>query len=180
MQETAPLLDDSQTGGQSATTKVPEVEIHLFLTGRGLDPIHVFKWNLGGEEQNQLEVGPILVKYGLKTIFAFTVDYGRGVCVPIKFNPRNGRSLLTYRDGTLVHIIAEPENPVSKTIQRIVIGAVFATLLNTFLVRHPPAWIKNNFSIQDLPMWVLVCIMIVLIILRKRSRDIYRKFGWCH
>lgn len=114
MQETAPLLDDdSQPGGetrsQSARTKVPEVEIHLFLTDRGMNPIEVFKWSLGGKEQDQLEARPILYKYGLKTIFAFTVDEARGFCVPIRFNPKDGRSLMTYGDGTVVHIIAEPK-----------------------------------------------------------------------
>lgn len=115
-EETAPLLDDSQpvgeTRSQPATTKVPEVEIHLFLSGRGMNPTDVFKWNLGGEEHDQLEVIPILEKYGLKTIFAFTVDEGGGFCVPIRFNPTNGRSLLTYGDGTVVHILAEPRPKV--------------------------------------------------------------------
>ncbi|KAF2606345.1 hypothetical protein Bca4012_101664 [Brassica carinata] len=116
-EETAPLHDDSQPGGEtrsqsSATTKVPEVEIHLFLTDRGMNPIDVFKWTLGGKEQGQLEVRPILYKYGLKKIFAFTVDEARGFCVPIRFNPQEyGRSLLTYEDGTVVHIIAEPKIP---------------------------------------------------------------------
>lgn len=108
IEETAPLLDDSQPNGesrsQSATTKVPEVEIHLYRSEKG--PIDVFKSNLGGWEQDQLEVRAILEKYGLKSIFAFNVDKGRGV--PIRFQ-RNGRSVLTYRDGATVYIDGEPQ-----------------------------------------------------------------------
>lgn len=108
IEETAPLLDDSQPNGesrsQSATTKVPEVEIHLYRCGKG--PIDVFKSNLGGWEQDQLEVRAILEKYGLKSIFAYNVEKGRGV--PIRFQ-RNGRSVLTYRDGAVVYIDGEPQ-----------------------------------------------------------------------
>ncbi|KAL0807529.1 hypothetical protein Bca101_100021 [Brassica carinata] len=108
IEETAPLIDDSQPSGetrsQSATTKVPEVEIHLYRSGKG--PIDVFKSNLGGWEQDQLEVRAILEKYGLKSIFAFNVEKGRGV--PIRFQ-RNGRSVLTYRDGATVYIDGEPQ-----------------------------------------------------------------------
>lgn len=77
----------------------------MYRCGKG--PIDVFKSNLGGWEQDQLEVRPILDKYGLKSIFAFNVEKGRGV--PIRFNPRNGRSMLTYRDGAVVYIDGEPQ-----------------------------------------------------------------------
>lgn len=110
IEETTPLLDDfQQPDGESrsrnAAAKVPEVEIHLYRCGKG--PVDVFKSNLGGWEQDQLEVRSILEKYGLKSIFAFNVKKGRAV--PIRFNPRNGRSVLTYRDGAVVFIDGEPQ-----------------------------------------------------------------------
>lgn len=85
--------------------KVPEVEIQLYRQGRG--PIAVFKSKLGGWEQDQLEVIDILDNYGLKSIYAFNTQSGRGV--PIRFNPRNGRSILTYRPGAVVYVDGEPK-----------------------------------------------------------------------
>ncbi|XP_061350169.1 uncharacterized protein LOC133295355 [Gastrolobium bilobum] len=97
--------NESETS-RHVRTKVPEVEIHLFREGKG--PVTVFKTTLGGWEQDQLEVRDILEKYGLKTIFAFNPENsGRGV--PVRFNPRNGRSLLTYGDGAVVYLDGEPK-----------------------------------------------------------------------
>lgn len=86
-------------------TKVPEVEIHLFRQGKG--PADVFKASLGGWDQDQLEVRDILDKHGLKSIFAFNPGSGRGA--PIRFNPRNGRSMLPYKDGAVIYIDGEPK-----------------------------------------------------------------------
>ncbi|OIW06577.1 hypothetical protein TanjilG_03971 [Lupinus angustifolius] len=85
--------------------KVPEVEIQLYHQGRG--PISVFKSKLGGWEQDQLQVHDILQLHALKSIYAFNPGSGRGV--PIRFNPRNGRSILTYRDGAVVYVDGEPK-----------------------------------------------------------------------
>ena len=97
--------NDSDTA-KHVRTKVPEVEIHLFRQGKG--PIVVFKSALGGWEQDQLEVGDILEKHGLKTVFAFN-HQTRVRGVPVRFNPRNGRSVLTYRDGAVVYLDGEPK-----------------------------------------------------------------------
>jgi len=86
-------------------TKVPEVEIHLYRQGKG--PVTVFKSPLGGWEQDQIEVRDILEKHGLKSVFAFNPRAG-GRGVPVRFNPRNGRSMLTYRDGAVVHLDGDP------------------------------------------------------------------------
>lgn len=84
---------------------LPEVEVHLFRRGRG--PIDVFRSKLGGWEQDRLEVQDILDKYGFKSLFAYNTDSGRGV--PIRFSPRNGRSILSYADGSVVIIDGEPK-----------------------------------------------------------------------
>uniref|UniRef100_A0A6N2NKI0 Uncharacterized protein n=1 Tax=Salix viminalis TaxID=40686 RepID=A0A6N2NKI0_SALVM len=91
--------NDPKATQKTVRTKVPEVEIHLYREGKG--PIDVFKSRLGGWDQDQLEVREILEKYGLKSIFAFNPSSGRGV--PIPFG-RNGRSLLGYRDGSVIHV----------------------------------------------------------------------------
>ncbi|KAE8666606.1 hypothetical protein F3Y22_tig00112496pilonHSYRG00080 [Hibiscus syriacus] len=109
--EIEPLLQDSRDVPESdpnprtAKTKVPGVEIRLYRQGKG--PIDVFKSSLGGWDQNQLEVRDILEKYGLKSIYAFCTQSGRGV--PIRFHPRNGRSIIGYKDGSVVHIDGEPK-----------------------------------------------------------------------
>jgi hypothetical protein len=96
---------DPTRKSETVKTKVPEVEVHLFRRGKG--PIDVFKAGLGGWEQDELEVRDILDKYGFKSIYAFNSGAGRGLA--IRFNPRNGRSLLTYRDGSVVYIDGEPK-----------------------------------------------------------------------
>ncbi|KAF3516958.1 hypothetical protein DY000_02062667 [Brassica cretica] len=154
IEETIPLLDDSQQpDGESrprnAAAKVPE---------------------------DQLEVRSILEKYGLKSIFAFNVEKGRAV--PIRFNHRNGRSVLTYRDGAVVFIDGEPQDSLLKPITRIVLGVAIVMLLITFLLKDPPAWIKNNISMGNFPPWVLACIVIVITRARKRTRDFFKKCGW--
>lgn len=112
--ELQPLLQSQNPSSNSKTvkTKVPEVEIHLYRQGKG--PIDVFKSSLGGWDQDQLEVREILDKYGFKSVFAFKPDSGRGV--PIRFNPRNGRSILTYRDGAEISIDGEPKVKVHCSI----------------------------------------------------------------
>ncbi|KAI3939549.1 hypothetical protein MKX01_038504 [Papaver californicum] len=104
VEETQPLLNPNPNPN-TVKTKVPEVEINVYRKGRG--PIDKFKINLGGWDQDRLEVVDILDKYGFKSIFAFNTDKGRGV--PIQFNVRNGRSLLPYRDGSVIFIDGEPK-----------------------------------------------------------------------
>ncbi|KAK1282060.1 hypothetical protein QJS10_CPB22g00888 [Acorus calamus] len=90
---------------RSADAKPPEVEVHLYRCGKG--PVEVFKCPLGGWGQDQLEVQDILDKHGLKSIYAFNPASGRAA--PIRFNGRNGRSLLTYRDGAVICVDGQPK-----------------------------------------------------------------------
>ncbi|XP_010521113.1 PREDICTED: uncharacterized protein LOC104800097 [Tarenaya hassleriana] len=178
IEETTPLLDESQPDSEqrprSVRTKVPEVEIHLYRCGKG--PIEVFKSNLGGWEQDQLEVRTILDKYGFKSIYAFNVESGRGA--PIRFHPRNGRSMLPYKDGAVIYIDGEPKDSLLQPITRIILGVAVITLLITFLVKDPPEWIKKNVSKGNFPPWVLACMVIVFTRARKRTREFLRKYGW--
>ena len=110
IEETAVASSDGSSPNRNPSpktvrTKVPEVEVHLFRRGKG--PIAVFKSSLGGWDQDQLEVRDILDKYGLKSLFAFTPGSGRGV--PIRFHPRNGRSMLPYKDGSVLYVDGEPK-----------------------------------------------------------------------
>lgn len=99
--ETTPLIPAKKT----VKTKVPEVEIRLYRQGKG--PIEVFRSALGGWDQDQLEVLDILDKYGLKALYAFNPESGRGA--PIRFNRRNGRSVLSYSDGAVILVDGEPK-----------------------------------------------------------------------
>lgn len=91
---------------KSVHIKTPEVEVRLYQRGRG--PVQVFQSRLGGWDQNQLEVGDILEKYGLKSLYAFNPEEGKRA-VAIRFNARNGRSILPYTDGSVVHVDGEPK-----------------------------------------------------------------------
>ncbi|KAF6146341.1 hypothetical protein GIB67_020435 [Kingdonia uniflora] len=166
---------DPNPRSRTVKTKVPEVEIHLYRSGKG--PIEVFKSSLGGWDQNQLEVVDILDKYGFKSIFAFNPNGGRGVS--IRFNPKNGRSMLTYTDGAVIHVDGDPKESMVKPITKILLGVVMTTLFLTLVVKETPSWTKKvNFSGVSFPPWLLACVVIVFTRLRKRTRDVTKKFGW--
>ncbi|KAL4288686.1 uncharacterized protein LOC107617612 [Arachis ipaensis] len=172
---TAPTTTtDEVSPKKQVRTKVPEVEIHLYRQGKG--PIAVFKSNLGGWEQDQLEVREILEKYGLKSIFVFNPQSGRGV--PIRFH-RNGRSILTYHDGATVYVDGEPKDSVLKPVTRILIGVLVITFMIALVSRDTPEWIKkyNILGTNSSP-WVLACIVIVFTRMRKRTKDFLKKYGW--
>ncbi|XP_022990468.1 uncharacterized protein LOC111487320 [Cucurbita maxima] len=176
--ELQPLLQSQNPSSNSRTvkTKVPEVEIHLYRQGKG--PIDVFKSSLGGWEQDQLEVREILDKYGFKSVFAFKPDSGRGV--PIRFNPRNGRSILTYRDGAEIYIDGEPKDSLIKPVTRIVFVVAIITILITLLStsRNSQGWMKKLNITGNFPPWILACVVIVFTRSRKRTRDLLKKYGW--
>ncbi|XVE60866.1 hypothetical protein DITRI_Ditri05aG0161200 [Diplodiscus trichospermus] len=166
---------DTHPNSKSVKSKVPEVEIRLYRRGKG--PIDVFKSSLGGWDQDQLEVREILEKYGFKSIYAFNTQSGRGV--PIRFHPRNGRSILGYRDGSVVHIDGEPKDSLIKPITKILVGVAVITLLIALVVKDTPEWIKKiNVFGGDFPPWLLACVVIVFTRTRKRTRDFLKKLGW--
>lgn len=105
LQKKSAMSNPTLKKNRSVRTQVPEAEVHVYKQGKG--PIDVIKATLGGWDQDQLEVREILDKYGFKSIYAFNPGSGRGV--PVRFNPRNGRSLLTYRDGAVIHVDGEPK-----------------------------------------------------------------------
>ncbi|KAK7364546.1 hypothetical protein VNO80_13283 [Phaseolus coccineus] len=157
-------------------TKVPEVEIHLYRQGKG--PTAVFKSPLGGWEQDQIEVRDILEKHGLKSVYAFNPRAG-GRGVPVRFNPRNGRSMLTYRDGAVVHLDGDPADSLIKPVTRILVGVALIIFMITLVSRDPPDWLKKlNFSGVNFPPWILACVVIVFTRMRKRTKDFLKKRGW--
>ncbi|KAJ7969749.1 WD repeat protein [Quillaja saponaria] len=167
--------DGSPPNPKTVRTMVPEVEIRLYRQGKG--PIDVFKSCLGGWDQDQLEVRNILDKYGFKSVFAFGLESGRGV--PIRFNPRNGRSLLNYKDGSVVYIDGEPKDSLVKPVTKILLGVAVITLLITLVTREPPEWIRNlNVAGINFPPWILACVVIVFTRMRKRTKDFLKNRGW--
>ncbi|KAM0062694.1 hypothetical protein Hdeb2414_s0003g00082751 [Helianthus debilis subsp. tardiflorus] len=176
-EESQPLLNsssESKPRSKSVRTKVPEVEVHLFRSGEG--PIDTFKSPLGGWDQDQLEVRDILEKYGFKSVYAFNTQSGRGV--PIRFNPKNGRSILPYKDGSVILIDGEPKDSLIKPITRILVGVAALTALIILVMKETPGWAKKlNFTGVNFnaPPWVLACVVIVFTRLRKRTRDFFIK-----
>ncbi|XP_074280338.1 uncharacterized protein LOC141605461 [Silene latifolia] len=162
---------------RSVRTKVPEVEVKVYRQGKG--PIAEFKSSLGGWDQDQLEVRDIMEQYGFKTLYAFNSSTSTRA-VPIRFHPRNGRSLLPYRDGSLICVDGEPKDSLIKPITRIVVGVVLITILITLVVTESPAWAeKFNMKGFRIPPWLLTCAIIVFIRMRKRTKDFLQKRGWC-
>ena len=129
-------------------TKVPETEIHLYRRGQG--PIDIFKSTLGGWDQDQLEVRDILHKYDFKSIYAFNTQSGRGV--PIRFNPKNGRSFVKYKDGGVVYIDGEPKVCFSVFSPFICLGAWKITRIGKGMIFcFPIVWIyKLKFKLKRL------------------------------
>ncbi|KAF4377164.1 hypothetical protein G4B88_009156 [Cannabis sativa] len=181
IQEEEPPISDSNPNRnnnpspKSVRTKVPEVEVHLYRTGKG--PIDVFKSSLGGWDQDQLEVRNILDKYGFKSLFAFSTQTGRGV--PIRFHARNGRSLLPYKDGSVIYVDGEPKDSLLKPVTKILLGVALITLLITFVLKETPQWMKKfNVTGVNFPPWILACVVIVFTRMRKRTKDLLNKHGW--
>ncbi|KAK3018105.1 hypothetical protein RJ639_004790 [Escallonia herrerae] len=175
--ESAPLLSGQKSAAraQLVRTKVPEVEVHLFRRGEG--PIEVFKSDLGGWDQDQLEVRDILEKYGFKSIYAFNSKSGRGV--PIRFNPKNGRSLLPYTDGSVIFVDGEPKDSLINPITKILLGVVVITLFIVLALKETPEWVKKlNLAGGSIPPWVLACVVILFTRMRKRTMDFLKKRGW--
>ncbi|KAL3845862.1 hypothetical protein ACJIZ3_003265 [Penstemon smallii] len=179
-EEATPLLPNPEPEPtpdkvRSVTTKVPEAEVHVYKQGKG--PIDVFKTGLGGWEQDQLEVREILDRFGFKSVYAYTPGSGRGV--PIRFNPRNGRSLLTYTDGAVVHIDGEPKDSLISPITKILVGAALITLMIVLVMKETPGWAKKlNFSGGRFPPWVLACAVILFTRMRKRTRSFLEKLNF--
>ncbi|KAG6408505.1 hypothetical protein SASPL_131518 [Salvia splendens] len=179
---TAPLLQKAAEPepvlkkNRSVTTSVPEAEVHIYNRGKG--PIDIIKVSLGGWDQDQLEIREILDKYGFKSVYAFTPGSGRGV--PIRFNPRNGRSMLTYRDGARVYIDGEPkvlEDSLLKPITRIILSVAMITVIIVFAMKETPAWAKNlQSSVGPIPPWVLACVVIVFTRMQKRTKNFFQKY----
>ncbi|XP_050204835.1 uncharacterized protein LOC126654875 [Mercurialis annua] len=178
--ESSPAAPNSNSNpkanAKTVRTKVPEIEINLYRQGKG--PIDVFKSSLGGWDQDQLEVRDILDKYGFKSVYAFNPD-GSSRGAPIRFNPRNGRSLLGYRDGSTIHIDGEPKDPLIKPVTKILFGVAIITLLITMLLKEPPQWFKNlDLFGGSFPPWILACVVIVFTRMRKRTKNFLKKYGW--
>ncbi|OIT26562.1 PREDICTED: uncharacterized protein LOC109215150 [Nicotiana attenuata] len=176
--EVTPLLSNPKpdpnhsTRTKSVRTKVPEVKVHLYRQGKG--PIDEFTFPLGGWDQDQLEVREILDKYGFKSVYAFKPDTGRGV--PIRFNPRNGRSILTYRDGSEIHIDGEPKDSLIKPITRILVGVAVITILIVLVLKETPQWAeKLNFTGGNIPPWVLAAVVILFTRVRKRTKNFFER-----
>ncbi|EES03526.1 hypothetical protein BDA96_03G299100 [Sorghum bicolor] len=176
IQEESPATAPS-SDGKPGSGAAPELEVQLFRRGR---PVAVFRSQLGGYTQDQLEVGDILEQHGLKSVFAFD-PAARKRGVAIRFNPRNGRSLLTYAPGSTIFLDGEPKDSLLKPITKMVIGVAAMTVVAAVLLKEAkmPEWLQSSkLGTVSFPPWVLACMVIVFLRLRKRTKDVMKKFGW--
>nr|GMD88746.1 Fluoroacetate dehalogenase [Ipomoea batatas] len=173
--ESAPLtpsrVSSPHKKNLSVRTKVPEVEVHLYRRGNG--PIDVFISSLGGWDQNQLEVNGILDKYGFKSLYAFNPGTGRGRQIRYA---RNGRSVSTYTNGSVVYVDGEPKDSSIQYITKLLVGVAVIAVLILLAMKDTPEWAKKlNISGGRIPPWVLACVVIVFTRLRRRSWDFLDK-----
>ncbi|CAK8573305.1 unnamed protein product [Lathyrus sativus] len=164
---------------QSDSDEVKKVEIHLFRQGEG--PISVFKSELGGLEQNRLDVRQILHKHSLKSIFAFNPRSGRAA--PIRFNPKTGKSVLPYRNGAVLYIDSEPKESLLKPLSRILIGVALITIMimlvsGDIAISSTPEWVqKLNVSGVNFPPLIVACVVVVFSRMRHRTRRFLKRIG---
>ncbi|KAH7529098.1 hypothetical protein FEM48_Zijuj05G0148200 [Ziziphus jujuba var. spinosa] len=168
-------LPNPNPNPKTVRTEVPQVEIHLYRRGKG--PIDVFKSDLGGWEQDQLDVRNILDKYGFKSVFAFKPGSGRSV--PIRFHPRNGRSILPYKNGSVIYIDGEPKDSLIKPVTKILLGVAVITILIALVLKEAPEWIEKLYVFcGNFPPWILALVVVVFTRMRKRTRDLLKRYGW--
>ncbi|XP_047059140.1 uncharacterized protein LOC124665811 [Lolium rigidum] len=177
IQEESPAPAQSGKPGSESAAAAPGVDVQLFRRGRG--PVAVFRSPLGGYTQDQLEVGDILEKHGLKSVFAFDpASRARGVA--IRFNPRNGRSLLPYAAESTIFLDGEPKDPLVKPITKVMISFCAMVVVAAVLLKEAkmPEWLKESkLGNLNFPPWVLACIVFVFMRLRKRTKDVMKKVG---
>ncbi|CAI8604289.1 unnamed protein product [Vicia faba] len=159
--------------------EVKKVEIHLFRQGEG--PIAVFQSELGGLEQNRLNIRQILQKHSLKSIFAFNPRSGRAA--PIRFDPKTGNSALPYRNGAVLYIDSEPKESFLKPLSRILIGVALITIMimlvtGDIAVNSTPEWVqKLNVSGVNFPPLIVACVVVVFSRMRHRTRRFLKRLG---
>ncbi|XP_024518105.1 uncharacterized protein LOC112341732 [Selaginella moellendorffii] len=88
-------------------SRQPLVEVELFIDGKG--PEHVFKAPLGGWDQNRLDLEQIMIDYKLRAIYAYSLSSGRGQ--RLRYNPRNGLSMLPYsgKSDSIIRLDGDPK-----------------------------------------------------------------------
>lgn len=63
----------------------------------------------------------------------------------------------------------------------MVIGVAAMTVVAAVLLKEAkmPEWLQaSKLGNVSFPPWVLACIVIVFMRLRKRTKDVMKKFGW--
>lgn len=72
------------------------------------------------------------------------------------------------------------QDPLVKPITKILLGVAVITLLIAIFVKETPRWldISKLTSNSTLPPWVIACMIIAFTRLRKRTKNLLKKFGW--
>ncbi|KAG9159522.1 hypothetical protein Leryth_019587 [Lithospermum erythrorhizon] len=91
-------------------------------------------------------------------------------------DPRNGRSILPYKNGSVIHVDGEPKDSLMKPVTRILVGVCAMSILIALVMKESPQWAKKlNFSMPRIPPWILACAVIVFTRIRKRTKHFLEK-----
>ena len=66
-----------------------------------------------------------------------------------------------------------------KPVTKILLGVAVITFLITLTLKETPEWVqKLNIFGGNFPPWILACVVIVFTRMRKRTRDLLKRYGW--
>lgn len=71
------------------------------------------------------------------------------------------------------------QDSLIKPVTKILFGVAIITIVLTLFLKESPVWVeKLNIFGGSFPPWILACVVIVFTRMRKRTKDLLKKFGW--
>jgi hypothetical protein len=73
------------------------------------------------------------------------------------------------------------QDSLLKPVTKVMIGVAAMTLVIAVVLKEAkmPEWLQaSNLGKLNFPPWVLACMVIVFMRLRKRTKDVMKKIGW--
>jgi hypothetical protein len=73
------------------------------------------------------------------------------------------------------------QDSLVKPVTKVMIGVAAMTLVIAVFLKEAkmPEWLEaSKLGNLNFPPWVLACMVIVFMRLRKRTKDVMKKFGW--
>ncbi|XP_024540006.1 uncharacterized protein LOC112349586 [Selaginella moellendorffii] len=155
-------------------SRQPLVEVELFIDGKG--PEHVFKAPLGGWDQNRLDLEQIMIDYKLRAIYAYSLSSGRGQ--RLRYNPRNGLSMLPYsgKSDSVIRLDGDPKRSRLVPVIKIGVGIGFIVAMVTCIfVDFSRDWIQALRNASAGRMMLVVCFVTMIILQISRQARSHKK-----